>query len=450
MASTVKRKQLQEELGKIVPRMHEMADTLSKEGRDFSPDEKTEWEKISTRADELEVEMAALDKSEQAAEELVKKADRAKAMQDRLTASNRLTPEDRDHNPAERTATKPEDRAQLVVATDLRQSPEYRAAFGQRMTPEYRTVFAKYLRYGVKGLSENRALQADIDASGGFLQASEEFVNQLIKGVDNLTFVRSKSTVFPVIKAESLGVPTLDTDIADPSWTGEIVSAGEDSSLAFGKRSLTPEPLSKMIKVSRTLLQKAVLPVESLVAGRMAYKFAVVEENAYLNGTGAHQPLGVFTASDAGVSTSRDVSDDNTATAVTADGLINAKYALKVQYWQRAEWVFNRTLVRDIRKLKDGNGQYLWNAGLVGDRPSTILECPYNLSEYAPNTMTASSYVGVLGDWSFYWIADALNWELQRLEELYAATNQVGFIGRKATDGMPVLAEAFVRVKLGT
>jgi HK97 family phage major capsid protein len=70
------------------------------------------------------------------------------------------------------------------------------------------------------------------------------------------------------------------------------------------------------------------------------------------------------------------------------------------------------------------------------------------MSEYAPNTFTASQYVGILGDFSYVWIADSLQMEMQRLEELFASTNQVGLIGRLESDGMPVLSEAFVRVKL--
>jgi HK97 family phage major capsid protein len=71
------------------------------------------------------------------------------------------------------------------------------------------------------------------------------------------------------------------------------------------------------------------------------------------------------------------------------------------------------------------------------------------LSEYAPNTFTSGKYVGILGDFRFYWIADALDMQIQRLVELYAETNQVGLIGRLETDGMPVLSEAFTRVTLG-
>lgn len=77
-----------------------------------------------------------------------------------------------------------------------------------------------------------------------------------------------------------------------------------------------------------------------------------------------------------------------------------------------------------------------------------LLGSPFNMSEYAPNTFTTGQYVGIFGDFSNYWIADALDMQVQRLVELYAATNQTGLIGRMETDGMPVLAEAFARVKL--
>jgi HK97 family phage major capsid protein len=101
-----------------------------------------------------------------------------------------------------------------------------------------------------------------------------------------------------------------------------------------------------------------------------------------------------------------------------------------------------------IRKLKDGEGQYIWKAGISNDRGDTILDLPVHMSEYAPNTFTTGEYVGILGDFSYYWIADALNMNIQRLDELYAENNQVGFIGRLETDGMPVLENAFARVTL--
>jgi HK97 family phage major capsid protein len=144
------------------------------------------------------------------------------------------------------------------------------------------------------------------------------------------------------------------------------------------------------------------------------------------------------------------VSTDNTATAITADGLINCKYGLSGPWLNSGNlrWVFHRDAVKMIRKLKDGDAQYLWQPGLVADRPDSILGVPVLVSEYAPNTFTASQYVGVIGDLSYYWIADNMSLEVQRLVELYALTNQDAFVGRLACDGMPVLEEAFIRVKL--
>jgi HK97 family phage major capsid protein len=217
--------------------------------------------------------------------------------------------------------------------------------------------------------------------------------------------------------------------------------------MAFGRRELSPHPLAKYIKISRKLL-RMVPSVDGLVRERLGYKFAVTMENAYLNGTGNQQPLGVFVASNDGISTGRDASTGNTDTEIRFDGLIEAKYTLKAQYWPRARWMFHRDGVKMVAKLKDGNGQYLWRESVRVGEPDRILSFPVMMSEYAPSTFTTGLYVGILGDFAHYWIADALDMEMQRLVELYAATNQVGFIGRMESDGMPVLEEAFVRVKL--
>lgn len=293
-----------------------------------------------------------------------------------------------------------------------------------------------------------RALQADVGASGGYLTTPVEFVNELIKNVDNLVFVRQWARGFQVPTAQSLGAPALAADPADPIWTAELGTGDEDSTMAFGMRELYPHPLAKRIKVSRKLLRMAP-GADALVRERLAYKFGVTLENAYLNGDGNNKPLGVFTASAMGINTDRDYSTGNTTSSPTFDGLIGAKYMLKQQYHANARWLFHRDAVSLIAKLKDGMGQYLWRESVRAGEPDRILGIPVFMSEYVPNTFTTQLYVGILGDWAAgYWYADALEMDMQRLEELYAETNQVGFIGRLETDGMPVLSEAFVRVKL--
>lgn len=298
------------------------------------------------------------------------------------------------------------------------------------------------------GMAEFRALSVGTDTEGGYLVTPEQFVAQLIKTVDNMVAIRRRATVIPVPTAQSLGVPTLEADPADADWTIELQTGNEDSTMAFGKRVLHPHAFAKRIKVSNDLLRKSLLPAESIVMQRLAYKFAVTEEQGFMTGTGVGKPLGVFVASADGIPTTRDVSTGNTTTAITFDGLIEAKYSVKSQYWAKSNWTFHRDTVKMITKLKDGDGQYLWRPSVREGEPDTVLGHPMDISEYAPSTFTTGLYVGLFGDMSFYWIADAMNMQMQRLAELYAETNQVGFIGRQEVDGMPVLGEAFARVKL--
>lgn len=322
------------------------------------------------------------------------------------------------------------------------------ATHGNEADPpdEKRAAEMRDFRSFLKG--EKRSLQADSDTEGGYLLAPQTVAAMLLANVKNQTFVRNYAHIETITNSESMGVVSLDTDFGAADWTQELTTTTVDEALRLGKREMKPIPLTKETKLSRTLVRRTAGGAESLVMDRLGYQFGVTMENAYLNGSGAGQPLGAFTASALGISTARDVSTGNSTTAIAADGLIEAKHTLKGQYWQRARWTFHRDAIKNIRKLKDGNGQYLWSPGLAGGLPNTILDSPYDMSEYAPNTFTTGLYVGLLGDWEFYWVLDALQLEIQVLNELYARTNQFGYIGRLESDGMPVLEEAFVRVKL--
>lgn len=345
----------------------------------------------------------------------------------------------------ERSAADAELRAKDKANEDGKPGEASRSGFA---APEYREAFGRFLRGDQNAAAELRALQSDADVGGGFLVTPEQFVMDLIKGVDNIVFIRNKATKFQVPMAAKLGAPSLDADPDDADWTAELATGNEDTAIRFGKRELTPHPLAKRVKISNKLLRQ-VASAESLILSRQIYKFGVTQEKGFMTGSGAGQPLGVFTASDSGVPTSRDVSTGNTATEIRFDGLIATKYSLKGQYWNSAEWVFHRNAMEQISKLKDGEGQYIWRESTREGEPDRILGRPVNMSEYAPNTFTTGLYVGMLADFSWYWIADAMGMTMQRLLELYAETNQTGYIGRLETDGMPVLAEAFARVKLG-
>jgi HK97 family phage major capsid protein len=311
------------------------------------------------------------------------------------------------------------------------------------------------LRGGTRVLSgaEAKALRADADPSGGFLVAPQQVVQQLIQAVDDAVILRRLGTVFTLERSESLGVPVLDNDLSDAEWTSELRTGSEDTVEPFNLRELKPSPLAKRIKVSKKLLRQATINVDNLVRSRLAYKFGVSEEKAFMTGTGVNQPLGIFTASNIGISTGRDVSAA-AATTFKGDDFIDAKFKLKPQYWPKARWILHRDALKAARKLKDLNDNYLWSpglgpgGGLTGGVPATLVDTPYELSEFAPNTYTSGLYAAVIGDFSYFWIAEALNLEVQVVMELYAETNQVGYIGRLEIDGMPVHEEAFARLKL--
>lgn len=413
--------ELKQKRSALVDQARTLLDLAEKENRDLSAEENQQYDKMWADIERMGTELKQEEAHQSRREQLA-----------RLEEEGRQT-QGREVPPPE-------------PGQSGRETPE---RVNPRATEEYQKAFRHCLRGGIRSLTpeQYRALQADSDTAGGFVVVSQQFATGLIQAVDDMVYIRQLATVIQLEKAESLGVPALDSDPDDADWTAELKTGSEDSAMDFAKRELRPHPLAKRIKVSNKLIRVASVDVEGLVRDRLGYKFGVTHEKAYLTGSGANRPLGVFTASSQGISTGRDVSTGNTATEIKADNLINTKYALKAQYRARARWMFHRDAVKMIRKLKDGNGDYLWKAGL-SDKPDTILEIPFLESEYAPNTFTTGLYVGILGDFSFYWIADALDMQVQVLDQLYAESNQVGFIGRWESDGMPTLEEAFVRVKL--
>lgn len=412
-----KLKALREERGALVVQMQAITEKAQAEKRDLNNEEADQHGKIF---DQIESKRKLIEVEERSAEIARQEADAAgKAAEERAR------------------------KARETGVPDNGEPDEVRAA---RMA-----AFRRYLMSGTHGMSddERRALAVTPDTGGGYLLAPAEFVQTLIKALDNAVFIRGEATKYGVSNSNGLGAPSLDNDPADFDWTTELATGSEDSTMSFGKRELKPHPMAKRIKVSKQLLRTGGLPVDAIVMQRLAYKMGITQEKAFLTGDGNNKPLGVFTASNDGISTARDVSTGNTATAISFDGLIEAKMSTKAQYWTKGKWLFHRDAVKMLTKLKDGEGEYLWRMSVRDGEPDTILGRPLMISEYVPNTFTSGLYVGMFGDFSNYWIADLLDLQVQRLTELYAESNQDGFIGRYEGDGMPVLEEAFARVKLG-
>ena len=317
-----------------------------------------------------------------------------------------------------------------------------------------RSAFIAYMARGIEqarqvsDYAQLRALQVDSDAGGGYLVMPPSLQGDLIRAVDDALVMRQISSVQPRLAPGQTLMAAIDDDSFDEAdWTGELTEIPEDDVSPFGQRRLEPRRLAKRFKISNELLMAPGFNHESYWLMRASRKIEEPQEKAFMTGTGANQPLGIFTPHNDGIPTSRDVSTGNTTTALTANGVLAAFYNLKAQYMRNSRFVFHRNAIRQLRELT-ANGQFLWQPGLAGSEPATILGRPFIMSEYAPNDFTTGKYVGVVGDFSRYWIVDSAQTRVQRLSELYAETNQTGYIIRAATDAAPVQAEAFVRLQL--
>lgn len=314
------------------------------------------------------------------------------------------------------------------------------------------TAFRNALRDGsANAIDICNALQQDNPTQAGYLVAPQQFMTEIIADKNNAMQMRQISRVLPPLsKAQSLGVVKRTNRMSTFAWGTEVAAPTADTALAFGKREFKPNPATGGILVSKTLIRNSAINAEAYIKGEMAYNQMENEEMAMMTGDGNGKPLGIFTASVDGISAGRDIATGNTATALTFDGLIEAKFNLKSTYHKGASWMFNPVAVKNIMKLKDSDGQYIWQPTVTAGTPDILLNLPVLSSEYAPKVFTAGLYVGVLGNFKEgYWIVDSLSLEIQALLEMYALTNQIFYIGRHEVDAAPVLEEAFSRIKLG-
>lgn len=307
-----------------------------------------------------------------------------------------------------------------------------------RMKPDYAGVLDPFFRDGELPNVNKRDLQLTDGPKGGYIAPPPQFVAGLLMAMDADLFFRQPgfATVITLNSTEGYEA-SLDADPEDGEWTTEVKELTDDDEMAFGKRELKPTRLAKGIKVSNQMLQ-LVPSSEALVLERLRYKFGVTQEKGFMTGSGAKQPLGVYTASDYGIPTSRDVATGNTSTAMTYDGLRNAKYSVKNKYWRNCKWIFHQDGVKQLANIEDTLGYPILSESVREGEPDTLLGRPYYMSEFNPNTFTTGQYVGIFGDFSFYHIADSLTMTIQRLVELYSRTNQIGFHANMYTDGMPV------------
>lgn len=421
---------------------------LYDERRDIGEQIKTiyaraEAEKRSPTAEEN----AELDKLIEKGEDLLERAkrmERASGVTD--DSSKRTAPAPDPAEVVEAPAAGPTAAETRAVGSGPRDTTEYRDLFnGFLQSTDPVSAFRaaeKCFQYRV----EHRDLQTDNDTQAGVLVPPEQFVAELIKDFDSAIKFRGWARTFTLRKARSLGAPKRTARLTSAAWGAEIAAPTADTTLAYGKRVLFPGYLSILAKVSKDLLRSAAMPVDSMVREEMVYAGGALMETGFFTGSGVGQPLGIFTASSEGISTARDITSSST-TEVKFQDLLDAKFSIKEQYEPALRWTGRRAVKKQLYGMRDSEGRPIFLPSYVTGTVDRVMEHPFEASEFAP-AVSSGNYVLILGDFSNYWIADALDLEFQLLSELYALTNQVGYLARAKTDGMPVKEEAFARIAL--
>jgi HK97 family phage major capsid protein len=303
----------------------------------------------------------------------------------------------------------------------------------KQATDEYTRSFWNAMRRPVVNETDRQSLTVGTDSEGGYL-APDEFERTLIEALEEENIMRGLAKIIKTSSGDRK-IPVVASK-GTATWVdeeGPIIESGD----TFTQVTIGAYKLATMIKVSEELLNDSVFDLSSYIAKEFGRRIGAKEEEAFFTGDGEGKPTGIFNSTGGaqlGATTAK-------ATEITADELLDLFYSLKAPYRKKAVFVMNDATVKVIRKLKDGTGQYLWQPSITAGDPDTLLNRPVKTSAYIP-TLEAAAKVIAFGDFGYYWIADRQGRAFQRLNELYAATGQIGFKATQRVDGKLILAEA--------
>jgi HK97 family phage major capsid protein len=317
------------------------------------------------------------------------------------------------------------------------------SGFDSKSIDESLHVFDAYCRKGFDALSdaEKKALTVSNDSTGGYL-APPEYVRELIKDITEISPIRGIARVRST-GARSIQVPKR-TGTFSAQWVAESGTRSETTGYQVGLEEIPAHEYYALVDISEQDLEDSVFDLEAEMQSEFSTQFAKAEGAAFVSGNAVGKPEGFMTNSD--------VSEVNSGngTALLADGLLSLVHSIKSDYANNATFVFNRSTLSEIRKLKDTAGQYVFQAGmsLVQGVPNTILGYPYVEATDMPN-VGANAFPVAFGDFSrAYMIVDRIALAVLRDPFTQATTGNVRYIARRRVGGQVILPEAIVKQKV--
>ena len=300
-----------------------------------------------------------------------------------------------------------------------------------RERTEYKNAMIDALRTNFRKISD--VLQEGVDADGGYL-VPVEYDNRLIEVLKEENIMRGLATRITTSGEHKINIA---------ATTPAALWVGEGGALTFGdatfdQKFVDSHKLHVAIKVTEELLYDSAFDLEKYIITQFGKALANAEEDAFLNGDGKGKPYGIFDAATGGESAGTLSAD------IKADDIFDLIYKLKRPYRKGASFIMNDKTIAQIRKLKDNNGQFLWQPSLVAGEPDQIAGYTVRTSAYAPENAIA------FGDYSYYNIADRGARSFKTLNELFAGNGMVGFVAKERVDGLLLLPEAIQIMNLKT
>ncbi len=307
----------------------------------------------------------------------------------------------------------------------------------------HKKAFSAYLRSGdddaLRGLPmEEKALSTAVSADGGFLvdpQTAAQ-ITSVLRGASSIRAIAN------VVQVESTAYDVLvdQTDIG-AGWADETSSTTETGTPQIDRISIPLHELSALPKASQRLLDDSAFDVEGWLAGRIADKFSRAESLSFIAGDGVDKPTGFLTHTavangswswgNLGYVATGELGDFNSVDP--ADAIVDLVYALNAQYRANASFVMNSKTAGAVRKMKDGDGRFLWSDGLAAGEPARLMGYPVLIAEDMPD-IGLDSLAMAFGDFGAgYTVAERP--DLRILRDPFSAKPHVLFYATKRVGG---------------
>ena len=284
--------------------------------------------------------------------------------------------------------------------------------------------FDGYIRKGRErelASQETKALSAGVDTDGGY--AVPEQLDQAIdRRLRQTSPLRSVAAVVQIGSGDYKKLVTESGSLS--GWVGETEARGETATPSFAEVAPPLGELYANPAATQTMLDDAFFDVERWLAEELADEFASKEGEAFLTGNGTSKPKGFLTqptaAQDDGNRAFGTLEYRATgapggfATAAPGDALFDLVYALKAGYRSDAGFIMNAATLAAVRKLKDENGQYLWQPGLEASQPAALLGYPVVEASHMPDMADGADAIAFGNFRRGYTITDRLGTRVLR------------------------------------